>query len=65
MGQQTLLSHFYYDVRDVLLAAGELERSDASAPVEGAVRLQIFGREPEGAIIHRVNGHRAIVAPAM
>ena len=48
-----------------LLAAGELERSDPRAPVEGAGGLQVLGGIPEGAVVDRVDRHRAVVAPAV
>src|SRR5205085_10242251 len=45
-------------------AARELERGDARRPVEGAAALQVFGRVPERAVVHRVDRHGAVVAPA-
>src|SRR5207237_9592123 len=43
----------------------ELEGPDAGMPVERAARREVLGRVPEGAVIHRVDRHRAVVAPAL
>src|SRR5262249_49861863 len=48
-----------------LLAARELERGDTCAPVECAVGFQVFICVPEGAIVHRIDRHGAVVAPAV
>src|SRR5262249_50846472 len=46
-------------------AVWELERANARAPVEAAAGLQVLVGVPEGAVVHRVHRHRAVVAPAM
>ena len=46
-------------------AAGrEFKRTDARLPVI-ADRLVVFGGEPEGAVIYRIDAHRGIIAPAV
>src|SRR5205814_496224 len=53
-------------VRDVRArAARELEVADPSAPVEAAVRGVVLLRVPEGAVVDRVDGYVAVVAPAV
>ena len=47
------------------VAARELERTDARAPVERAVRGQILGRVPERAIVDRIDRHGTVVAPTI
>ena len=46
-------------------ALGELEVADARAPVELAVRRVVLVRVPERAVVDRVDGQRAVVAPAV
>src|SRR5664279_5115176 len=46
-------------------AARELERRDPGAPVPRTVGLQVLARVPEGAVVHRVDGHGAVVTPAV
>src|SRR5437899_12045452 len=50
----------------LLPAAGELERSDAGAPGSDHDRVgrQVLLRVPEGAVVARVDGQVAVVAPA-
>ena len=45
--------------------ARELERADACAPIEAAVRRNVFLRVPESTVINRINGQVAIVAPTI
>src|SRR5207248_9053346 len=45
-------------------AAWQLERPDPGAPVERAVRGDVFARVPERASVDRVDAHRAVIAPA-
>ena len=49
----------------LLLAAGELETPDSRAPVERAARLEVLIRVPERAVVHRINGHGAVIAPSI
>src|SRR5205814_281688 len=42
----------------------QLERPDPGAPVERAVRGDVFARVPERASVDRVDAHRAVIAPA-
>src|SRR5439155_25644642 len=46
-------------------AAGELEVADAGPPVEGPVVGVVLVRVPEGAVDGGVDGHIAVVAPAV
>jgi len=48
-----------------LVAAIELERVDAGAPVEAARVLDVFLGEPERAVVGWIDLHRAIVSPAV
>src|SRR5260370_7326138 len=47
----------------VLVAVSELERRDARRPVKAASCLVIFLRIPKSAVILRVDGHAAVIAP--
>src|SRR5674476_279408 len=47
-----------------LVAAGELETRDFRAPVERAARLEVLVRVPERAVVHRIDGHGAVIAPS-
>lgn len=51
-------------VRTVIDATWEGERRDACAPVERAVRGNVLGGVPEGAVIRWIYRHRTVVAPA-
>ena len=35
----------------------EVKIADPRAPVETAVYIIVFGRVPEGEVVHRINGH--------
>ena len=43
----------------------ELEVRDLGAPIEGAARFQVFGGIPQRAIVGRVNGNAAVIAPTI
>src|SRR2546422_9435589 len=47
------------------MAPGEAERSDASAPVEGAVGQKVFVRVPESTVIYRINAHAGVITPSV
>src|SRR5664280_542603 len=49
----------------LLLAARELETPDSRAPVECAARLEVLIRVPERAVVRRINGHGAVIAPSI
>ena len=49
----------------LLQAAIELDLSYAGAPVERAVRLQVFSRKPHCAVVDRVNAQAAVISPAV
>ncbi len=49
----------------VRFAGVKLERADASAPVKAAAGVVILLRIPEGAVVARVDGHAAVIAPAL
>src|SRR5258708_3812159 len=49
----------------VRLAGIELEGGDAGAPVEASGRCVILLGVPEGAVVRRIHGHGAVVAPAI
>src|SRR6266540_5848733 len=49
----------------IRLAAIELERADARRPVKAAGRDVVLLCVPEGAVVLRVDGHAAVVAPAL
>ena len=46
-------------------ASRELEVTDTSAPVEGAVGVVILIDRPEGAVVGRIDDERLVVAPAV
>src|ERR1044071_1814313 len=46
-------------------AGREFEAPDAGSPIESAARGIIFLGVPKGAVVHRVNGQSAVVAPAI
>src|SRR5213078_3294369 len=46
-------------------AIGELEIADARPPVEAARRGVVLLRVPERAVVHGVDAHRAVIAPAV
>ena len=48
----------------LLLAARELETPDSRAPVERAARLEVLIRVPERAVVQRIDGHGAVIAPS-
>ena len=41
----------------------KLETADTRPPVKAAVGAVVFGGEPEGSVVDRINGHIAVVAP--
>ena len=43
----------------------ELEASDSGASVKAAAGVVILLRIPEGAVVARVDGHAAVIAPAL
>ena len=47
------------------MAACDFEGSDVSVPVEGAAAEEVLVCIPEGAIVDWVNGHCAVVSPAI
>jgi hypothetical protein len=46
------------------VTTSQFNAGNTGVPIEGAVRLQIFCGEPEGAVINWINRHRRIIAPA-
>ena len=46
-------------------ALGKPKIADARTPVEAGRRLIVFVRVVEGAVIHRINGDIAVIAPAI
>jgi len=47
------------------LTGWEFETRDSRAPVENPASLQVFVCVIEGAVVHRINGHIAVIAPAI
>src|SRR5207245_2726084 len=45
-------------------ATGELEVADARLPLIGGTGREVLVRVPEGAVVHRVDGHGGVIAPA-
>src|SRR6185437_6993483 len=43
--------------------AGKFETRNARVPIEAACGLHVFLRVPKGAVIHRIDGHGAVIAP--
>ena len=46
-------------------ALGKLEVADACTPVKATSCLVVLVRVIEGAVVHRINGHIAVIAPAI
>ena len=46
-------------------ALGKPKIADARTPVEASCRRIVFVRIVEGAVVHRINGQIAVIAPAI